>query len=191
MLSPGDAFDRYTIEAFIGEGGMGRVYRALDTRLHRKVALKILGVEPGATAATHKVGLVHRDVKPENVMVRDDGVIKVLDFGVARRISEAVDAEGPTHMGNIPTLTGKGVVVGTPVYMAPEQMHGGPVDGRADQFGWGVMAFELLAGHRPWKEKADMLAMVASILTDPPQSLRDSAPEVPMMVERIILKVLR
>ena len=267
MLRPGDAFDRYTIEAFIGEGGMGRVYRALDTRLHRKVALKILGVEAGASAATrsegiarllrearaaaalehpntvaihdvgeldgipyiamelisgrtlrpcigetgipfemrlrwlldvaralaaaHKVGLVHRDVKPENVMVRDDGVVKVLDFGVARRISEAVDAEGPTHMGNIPTLTGKGVVVGTPVYMAPEQMHGGPVDGRADQFGWGVLAFELLSGQRPWKDKADMLAMVASILTEPPQSLRTSTPDVNALVERIILKVLR
>ena len=268
MLKPGDAFDRYAIEVLLGEGGMGRVYRALDTRLHRRVALKILGVEAASTpelrsegiarlirearaaavlehpntvaiydvgelesvayiamelvsgrtlrcyvgdetipweqrlrwlvdvaralGAAHRAGLVHRDVKPENVMVRDDGVVKVLDFGVARRSSAEIDVTGPTQGGQIPTITGKGIVVGTPVYMSPEQMRGAPVDGRSDQFGWGVLAYELLSGRRPWKDQPDALAMVATILSEPAESLRSAAGrDVPAIVERVVHRALR
>jgi serine/threonine-protein kinase len=86
-------------------------------------------------------------VKPENVMLRENGRVKVLDFGIARRAAIEVDAAAPTHVdGAIPTLTGHGKLVGTPLYMAPEQIHAQPLDGRADQFAWGVMAYELLAG---------------------------------------------
>src|SRR5262252_2852142 len=112
MLEPGGMFDRYTIEALLGEGGMGRVYRALDSRLHRRVALKILSVEAATTP----------DLRSE---------------GVARRASSEIDVTGPTQGQQIPTITGKGVVIGTPVYMSPEQMRGLPVDGRSDQFAWG------------------------------------------------------
>src|SRR5262249_52301861 len=104
-----------------------------------------------ALAAAHAVGLVHRDLKPENVMVREDGRVKVLDFGIARRATTdggcAYGATAPRAA--VPTLTGKGVIIGTLQYMPPEQLAGKPLDGRADQFAWGVMAYEVLCGTPP------------------------------------------
>ncbi len=268
MLSPGDRFDRYSIEDLLGEGGMGRVYKAHDSRLHRRVALKILSVVASsspelrsegvarlirearaaavldhpntvaihdvgehdgvpyiamelvvgrtlrafvgvgdvpfetrlrwlvdvarALSAAHKAGIVHRDIKPENVMVRDDGMVKVLDFGVARRAYGELDVTGPTQGQEIPTITGKGVVIGTPVYMSPEQMRGVQVDGRSDQFGWGVLAYEMISGRRPWKDQADSLAMVATILSEPADALSAAAGwDVPAVVEKAIHKALR
>ncbi len=269
MLEPGDTFDRYTIEALLGEGGMGRVYRAHDSRLRRRVALKILSVVAEASpdlrsegvarlirearaaavlehansvaiydvgehdgvpyiamelvngrtlrsyvgradvpfeqrlrwlldvaralSAAHRGGIVHRDIKPENVMLREDGVVKVLDFGVARRAYGELDVTGPTQgQQEFPTITGKGVVIGTPVYMSPEQMRGAQVDGRSDQFAWGVLAYELLSGRRPWKDQADSLAMVATILSEPPDALGSvSDVPVPTLVEKVIHKTLR
>ena len=268
MLAPGDTFDRYSIEDLLGEGGMGRVYRAHDSRLHRRVALKILSVVASASpelrsegvarlirearaaavldhpntvaihdvgehdgvpyiamelvvgktlrpyvgkndvpfelclrwlldvaralSAAHKAGIVHRDIKPENVMVRDDGMVKVLDFGVARRAYGEIDVTGPTQGQELPTITGKGVVIGTPVYMSPEQMRGAPVDGRSDQFAWGVLAYEMISGRRPWKDQPDALAMVATILSEPADALSSAAGwEVPGIVERAIHRTLR
>ena len=144
-----------------------------------------------ALAAAHKGGLVHRDIKPENVMVRDeDGLVKVLDFGIARRAAAEVDPTGKTEAASVGTLTGKGQVIGTPMYMAPEQIKGTTPDARSDQFAWGVLAFEVLAGRRPWPDKGDLLAAVAMVLTEPPASLRDSAPELPDAVEPIVARAL-
>ncbi len=134
-----------------------------DANVDLSTKLAWLGDVAKALGAAHRRGLVHRDVKPENVMVRDDGVIKVLDFGIARRTGGGDDPQGPTAL---PTLTREGVKIGTPVYMAPEQVRGVTLDGRADQFAWGVVAYELLAGQLPWKGAADVLAVAASILTD-------------------------
>src|SRR5690606_38205353 len=107
-----------------------------------------------ALHAAHVAGLVHRDVKPENVMVREDGGVKVLDFGIARRTRLDATPDDP-HRAD--TVTGAGAVAGTPVYMAPEQIKGGEIDARCDQFAWGVTAFELLSGDRPWPESGDLL----------------------------------
>jgi serine/threonine-protein kinase len=261
MLRPGDPFERYTIEAVIGQGGMGCVYRAFDPRLGRRVALKVISegsaspaanarlvrearaaaafdhpntvaifdvgeldgapyivmelVEgrtlrpaPGDTplpvstrlaqlsgvaralAAAHERGLVHRDIKPENVMVRDDGMVKVLDFGIARRAGAAVDATGPTHAPALPTLTVEGVKLGTPVYMAPEQIRGEALDGRTDQFAWGVLAYELLTERLPWRGGGDALAVMASALTDPiDREALDRAGVSPAVV-RVVLRAL-
>ena len=140
-----------------------------------------------ALSAAHRAGIVHRDMKPENVMVRDDGVIKVLDFGIARRVRSAVDAQAPTAL---PTLTREGMSVGTPLYMTPEQIHGDEVDGRSDQFAWAVMAHEVLTGSVPWKSKNDALGLVASILTQPAPSLRATSSEVPVEVDAVIARCL-
>ncbi|WP_437728591.1 protein kinase domain-containing protein [Sorangium sp. So ce861] len=260
MLKPGDSFDRYTIEAAIGQGGMGCVYRAHDARLGRRVAVKVIaggamdhdagarllrearaaaaldhpnavsifdvgeldgtpfivmelvagrtlrsaigGAEPVSTrvgwladvaralAAAHRRGLVHRDIKPENVMVRDDGVIKVLDFGIARRTAGDADPTASTAAPALPTLTALGVKLGTPVYMAPEQIRGAELDGRADQFAWGVLAFELLTGRLPWRGAGDMLAVVASILTDDADRAPLDAAAVPPAVSAVVLRAL-
>ncbi|WP_438001820.1 protein kinase [Sorangium sp. So ce185] len=261
MLKPGDSFERYTIEAAIGQGGMGCVYRAHDARLGRRVAVKVIaggamdhdagarllrearaaaaldhpnavsifdvgeldgtpfivmelvdgrtlrsaigGAEAPvptrvgwladvarALAAAHRRGLVHRDIKPENVMVRDDGVIKVLDFGIARRAAGGADPTASTEAPALPTLTALGVKLGTPVYMAPEQIRGAELDGRADQFAWGVLAFELLTGRLPWRGAGDMLAVVASILTDEADRAALDAAAVPPAVSAVVLRAL-
>jgi serine/threonine-protein kinase len=123
-----------------------------------------------ALEAAHAQGIVHRDIKPENVMVRDDGAVKVVDFGIARTHS-APDADGPSR------ITDTGAVVGTPAYMAPEQLRAEEVDPRVDQFAWAVLAHELLAGELPWKSEG--LALVAEILTAEPRRLRLCASDEP------------
>ncbi|MCC6647646.1 MAG: protein kinase [Polyangiaceae bacterium] len=262
-LACGQLVDRYRIEALLGEGGMGAVYRAFDPRLERMVALKILrprtdgptgGVSqvlrearaaaalshPGAVtihdvgdagglafismelvegtplrarlaagdadlatrlgwlvdvarvlAEAHRVGLVHRDVKPENVMVRADGSIKVLDFGIAQRLRAAVDPGAPTldSASAILTATQEAVVAGTPAYMSPEHLRNGTLDGRSDQFAWGVMAFEVLAGAPPWPTR-DQVELIAAILMDPAPRLSARAPEVGPRVSEVVERAL-
>jgi serine/threonine protein kinase len=276
VLNPGDAVDRYEILEFLGEGGMGSVYRAHDTRLQRDIALKILRKEAGpvdgasapagaarllrearavallehpnvvavydvgevetpaalkgttylamelvngrslreylvdwpvpiaervrwlsdiarALGAAHARGLVHRDVKPENVMVRRDGVVKVLDFGIAKRGpspgARARTRSGVTHHPS--TITSNGFIVGTPQYMAPEQMRGEAIDGRADQFSWGVVAYELLCSEPPWHpEEGDTLQLVAQVLSMDPEPLVLHNPEVPRAVADVVMRAL-
>jgi ABC-type branched-subunit amino acid transport system substrate-binding protein len=239
-MSPAGALERYELLRLIGHGGMGYVYCATDTLLHRKVALKLLRAPTGpnggselaasiarmlrearaaaalehpnivtiydvgevtlggkpscfiamelvegtplrdyigqvdlplatrvawltdiarALAFAHGRGIIHRDVKPDNVMIREDGVAKVLDFGLARRAAEVASRADHAY----PTLTMESQVVGTPGYMAPEQMDGAILDGRADQFSWGVVAYELLVGQLPWAWH-DSIRVMANVL---------------------------
>ena len=138
----------------------------------------------GALAAAHSAGLVHRDIKPENVAIDDDRHVKVLDFGIAKRALPDVDV--PTG----PTMTAQGLAVGTPAYMAPEQMRGETVDGRADQFAWGVLAYELLAGVLPWPAAADALQLVSHVLTIDPPALATRNPDVPAVVAATVMRAL-
>jgi eukaryotic-like serine/threonine-protein kinase len=137
-----------------------------------------------ALDAAHRSGLVHRDVKPENVIVRDDGLIKVVDFGIARQT--IVDPHGPTAAENTGSAT-----AGTAHYMAPEQIRNLPLDGRADQFGWGITAYELMSGGAlPWDASGGALKYVAAVLGEDPIPLRERvgslSPEVSIVIERAI-----
>src|SRR5229473_2966041 len=223
-IAAGTKLGRYEIVSQLGAGGMGEVYLALDTKLDRKVALKILPSDVAANlermrrfvqeakaasalnhpniitiyeveqidsvnfiatefidgetlrqrmrnapmklgevldvaaqvasalAAAHAAGIVHRDIKPENIMVRRDGIVKVLDFGLAKlteRSSPAlVDTEAPTRAA---IKTEPGVVMGTAIYMSPEQARGLQVDARTDIFSLGVLIYEMVAGHLPFE----------------------------------------
>jgi serine/threonine protein kinase len=255
-LEPGRSVGPYVVEALVGMGGMGAVYRARDTRLGRRVALKVVrrdredhtGVAPedrliaearaaaalrhpnvvqifdagtadgqtyvameyvegrplrewvgdtsvplarrmrwlgeigSALAAAHRTGLVHRDVKPSNVIIDEDGSARVLDFGLAKRL--VPDADAPT--ADAPALeTAEGRVLGTVSYMPPEQLAGGPPDPKWDQFAWGVMAYELLTGVHP-RQAVPMPGQTAH-LTQTPKMPNELAPEVPFAVAAAVM----
>ena len=217
-MTPQSSIAHYQISTKLGEGGMGEVWRARDTKLNRDVALKILppvflndldrmarfereaqvlaalnhphiaaiyGLEERALVMelveggtlldriaasplpleealgialqmaealeyAHDKGIVHRDLKPANVKITPEGVVKVLDFGLAKIAVEPAAAEADAS--NSPTLTMRatqaGVIMGTAGYMSPEQAAGRPVDRRADIWSFGVVLWEMLAGQR-------------------------------------------
>jgi serine/threonine-protein kinase len=246
----GQQFGVYQVVSKLGEGGMGEVYRALDTRLKREVALKILppsvaadhdrvarfgreaellaalnhpniaqihGLEQagGAMAlvmefvdgedlaaritrgpipidealplasqmasaleAAHERGIVHRDLKPANVKVRPDGMVKVLDFGLAK--SGAGGASGTTSTAGAvedsptitsPALTAAGVILGTAAYMSPEQARGKAVDRRTDIWAFGAVFFEMLTGQRPFAGDTVSDVIAGILARDPDWSL--------------------
>jgi len=132
-----------------------------------------------ALEALHRTGLIHRDLKPSNIFLTPHGV-KLLDFGLARHV-----ADGPTHVDA--TVTGPGLVMGTPAYMAPEQLLGHPADARADLFSAGIVLFEMLAGKAPFSG-ATALQVAHAILNDRPPSLGGSSAIV--AVDRIIQRAL-
>ncbi|HUP61724.1 MAG TPA: serine/threonine-protein kinase [Thermoanaerobaculia bacterium] len=128
--------------------------------------------------AAHAMGIIHRDVKPHNVMIRGDGRVTLLDFGVAR--GAGIDMN---------TITATGVIVGTPDYMAPEQFQGHRVDARSDLYSLGIVLYELLAGAVPFRGDTPVgLAMQHQSTLPPP--LRTQRPNVPAWLERIVLKCL-
>ena len=250
----------YQILSPLGAGGMGEVYLALDTRLGRRVALKLLpsefmqdagrvrrfGLEafaasalnhpniltiydigradgahfiaaefvegrtlksliPGAPlrteealnvaaqvaealSAAHAAGIVHRDIKPENIMLRPDGYVKVLDFGIAK-LTEPGSAKDSARGSNGAEKTETGTVVGTVAYMSPEQALGRAVDHRTDVFNLGLILYELLTGKHPFRGETDAATFDAILNRDPPPpSLPD--PEADRELERVLFRAL-
>ena len=264
-IASGAQLGNYEIKSLLGKGGMGEVYLALDTKLKRLVALKLLPTDQtpsrerlsrferealavsslnhpniltiheiseaegrrfissefvegqslrehmergplevmeaidiaiqvaSALSAAHRAGIIHRDVKPENIMVREDGLVKVLDFGLAKLLnkgsrgaSNGVDSEARTQPA---TNTGVGQVVGTVTYMSPEQTRGSNVDGRGDIWSLGVVLYEMITGTTPFRGKTQS-DMIAAILRSEPPPLHEYASETPPELERIVARML-
>jgi tRNA A-37 threonylcarbamoyl transferase component Bud32 len=231
LLEPGSQVGAYRIDRVLGRGGMGVVYLAHDTRLHRKVALKsvpphlfrdptmharlkqearaaaalshpaiatvyaleeiggqlyiaseylegrnlrheindssldtarVLAIAADiakALAAAHERGIVHRDLKPENIILTTSGAVKVVDFGLAQFDVAAED------LASVTRLTDPGTMMGTPPYMAPEQLEGKPTSARTDQFAFGVLLYELMTGRYPFGS-GPLPAIIAKVLKD-------------------------
>jgi len=138
-------------------------------------------------AAAHSAGVVHRDLKPANVMITRSGLVKVLDFGLARR-RPALQA-GTESVTHVPLITAEHAITGTPAYMSPEQALGRPADERSDFFSFGVTFYEMVTGRRPFTGDND-LALLLAILNSTPQPLRDSRPEVDARLEAIVARCL-
>jgi serine/threonine protein kinase len=138
-----------------------------------------------ALGAAHSAGVVHRDIKPENVMLRPDGLVKVLDFGLARFVQGPAATPGRTSE----TVSLPGFVLGTVRYMSPEQARGLAVDHRSDIFSLGVMLYEMAAGLPPFSGSTPTDTM-AAILTDDPAPLSRHAPDVPAEFERVVRRCL-
>jgi serine/threonine protein kinase len=152
-------------------------------------ALNIAIQVADALSAAHKAGIIHRDIKPENIMVRPDGYVKVLDFGLAKlseQATPAVAAEAPT----IQVRTGSGIVIGTAGYMSPEQARGLGVDHRSDIFSLGAVMYEMLARRKPFEGDTPSDTLAAILKTDPPPLAR-VAPGLPSELVRIVNKSLR
>lgn len=252
-LKVGQTFGQYRIIRSIGKGGMGEVYLAEDSRLPRKVALKILSsafdLDPeglrrfireakvvstlnhpniltiyesgeedsikfiasefvegetlterlrggplsietaldiavqisGALLAAHGAAIVHRDIKPDNIMIRPDGVVKLLDFGIAK-LSEPLRMTGPG--------TGQGIIIGTPNYLSPEQARGKNVDARSDIFSFGLVLYEMFTGIKTF-EAENTIDVISAILQKDPTPADYIVPEISPVLADLISKTLR
>ena len=145
-------------------------------RLPVHEAVDISSQVADALEHAHRQGLVHRDIKPANVLVQTDGRVKVTDFGIAK-------AAGGDD------LTRTGTVVGTARYLAPEQVNGHTVDGRADVYALGLILYEMLAGRAPFGGDSDMATAVAR-LTSAPEPIRTARPEVSRPLEDVLARSL-
>jgi serine/threonine protein kinase len=139
-----------------------------------------------ALAAAHEKGIVHRDLKPANIMITKTGNPKVLDFGLAKATSATTSGDDTMTSAG---YTKTGIVMGTPAYMAPEQIIGSTIDHRTDIFSLGIVLYEMTAGHRPF-EQGSSAELASAILRDLPRPVGEFRADVPELLERIILRCL-
>jgi serine/threonine protein kinase/tetratricopeptide (TPR) repeat protein len=162
--------------------------RLWEGRFTARGALDVCAQVAGALQKAHAGGIIHRDVKPENIMVDDEGHVKVLDFGIAKQFAPmpAVDTEAPTSAR---VNTASGVVLGTTTYMSPEQVRGGELDGRTDVWSLGCVLYEMLAGRPPFEEK-NFGDLVVAILHGTPPPLSDFSAESSEEIETLLTRAL-
>ncbi len=187
---------RYIVTEYVaGETLRQRLARMPQQKMEPKEAVDLAVQIATALSAAHEAGITHRDIKPENVMVRPDGLVKVLDFGLAKLTEGRRDGETEGKTLSVsPSLrpspsTEPGMVMGTMSYMSPEQARGQKVDQRTDIFSLGVMLYEMIAGRRPF-EGATTSDVIAALLSTEPPPLSQYCAEAPAKLERIVGKCL-
>ena len=165
--------------------------KAAEAPLEIRQILDIAIQVASALEEAHAAGIVHRDIKPDNIMVRRNGYVKVLDFGLAK-LTETVDRSplDPDAATRVMVQTDAGVVMGTSHYMSPEQARGKPVDARSDIWSLGVVIYEMVAGRTPFSGETSTDVIVAITQKDPPPLAR-FAPNVPAELDWIVNKALR
>jgi serine/threonine protein kinase len=169
----------------------GRTLRARLTfgPLDLHEALDVAAQVAAALVAAHAAGIVHRDIKPENIMIRRDGIVKVLDFGLAKLAPTQSSRSGPDDSKRALVKTNPGVVMGTVGYMSPEQARGLSLDARTDIWSLGVVIYQMLTGSSPFSGATTSDTLV-SILEREPRSLKSFSPEIPEELEWIVTKAL-
>ncbi|MGH9802509.1 MAG: protein kinase domain-containing protein, partial [Blastocatellia bacterium] len=163
-----------------------------DQQLNLVEALDVVMQAASALQAAHSVGIAHRDIKPENIMLRPDGYVKILDFGLAK-LTEQNSTGDLANDQDLPTKslfeTQPGMVIGTLAYMSPEQARGQRVDGRTDIFSLGIVLYELISGRRPFNGSTPS-DMIASLLVSEPPKLSAELPNLPLDLERVVSRML-
>jgi eukaryotic-like serine/threonine-protein kinase len=158
--------------------------------MHLADALKYTVQIADALAAAHLAGIIHRDLKPGNVMVNEQGLVKVLDFGLAK-LTETVPHDDDIATRTLKTPdTQEGTILGTAAYMSPEQAEGKTVDARSDIFSFGSVLYEMLTGRRAFQHDTKVSTM-AAILREDPKPASQIVEALPAEIERILKRCLR
>src|SRR6266496_1525211 len=159
-------------------------------RMNPHPALEIAVQVGSALAAAHETGVVHRDIKPENIMLRPDGYVKVLDFGIAKLTEQRLASDDHAVETTAALQTRPGLVLGTAHYMSPEQARGQKVDARTDIWSLGVVLYEMVGGSPPFSGETPSDCIASILMTEPPP-LSGVLPDVPLKLESILQKALR
>jgi serine/threonine protein kinase len=168
----------YIVMPFLQNGTLDELFRIRRRTLPE--IRQIMTQLGSALGYAHARGMIHRDVKPSNVLIDEQGNCLLTDFGLARMVEISASAEN---------LTSAGAIMGTPAYMSPEQGKGDTLDGRSDLYSLGIIFYEMLTGQVPYRDKLPMMVVIKHI-HDPLPSARELAPDMTDAIERVLIKSL-